>query len=232
LQTKRKFRRPPARPHSRFMGIEIVAEIDRIELRVTRAMRCEPSPCGAPFATLLLAPVLGRHEFRRQGHDAIMSGATKVAERSVWKYSVWPPLRARLEQLEQQISFDRKYSVPSKAIKQATAEPLKVPQAAAVLQRLESLHEKPERSSPVQPDRAWCGCECHKESAPSRTVSDSSNGRARHPPPIGADGPRDFDAARTNCSKGTMSRRSFHKVAGAAIMFVWMCVRICRSPHG
>jgi hypothetical protein len=54
----------------RLAGIEIVAEIDRIELRITRAMRCEPSPRGAAFAILLLAPVLGRHEFRWRGHDA------------------------------------------------------------------------------------------------------------------------------------------------------------------
>jgi hypothetical protein len=43
-------------------------------------------------------------------------GATRVAAIRVWKYSIVPPLRLRVEQRGQCSLAERKYSVPSNAI--------------------------------------------------------------------------------------------------------------------
>jgi hypothetical protein len=57
----------------RLARIEIVAEIDQVELGVMSAMGFEPPACGTAFTVLLLTPVLRRHEFRWQWHDAIVT---------------------------------------------------------------------------------------------------------------------------------------------------------------
>src|SRR5580700_12061525 len=63
----------PRRLADRLTGVEIVAEIDRIEPRITGAVRFEPPPRGATFAILLLTPVLWCDELRRQRYDAVMA---------------------------------------------------------------------------------------------------------------------------------------------------------------
>src|SRR5450432_1436585 len=55
-------------------GEQIVAEIDRIEPRVLRAMRGQPTPCRTAFAVLFVVPVLGHNELRLQWHNPDMAG--------------------------------------------------------------------------------------------------------------------------------------------------------------
>src|SRR5258708_525689 len=67
---------PARRPHrlaDRLTGIEIVAELDRIEPRITAAVGFGRPRRGATFAILRLPPVLWCDELRRQRYDAVMA---------------------------------------------------------------------------------------------------------------------------------------------------------------
>ena len=57
----------------RLIGIEIIAEIDRIEPLDALAMGDEPAARGAAFAILLVVAVLRLHELRSQGQRPIMA---------------------------------------------------------------------------------------------------------------------------------------------------------------
>ena len=85
----------------RLAGEQVVTEIDRIEPGVTGAVSREPTPSGTALAILFLAAIVRGNELRRQREHAVVTGATTVAERKLWKYSVLPPARARLEQWAQ-----------------------------------------------------------------------------------------------------------------------------------
>ncbi len=56
----------------RLARVKIVAEIDRIEPGVTRAMGGEPAPRRHAFAVLLVVPILRHDEFGLQRHHLIM----------------------------------------------------------------------------------------------------------------------------------------------------------------
>ncbi len=58
----------------RLIGIEIIAEIDRIEPLDALAMGDEPAARGAAFAILFVVAVLRLHELRSQGQRPVMAG--------------------------------------------------------------------------------------------------------------------------------------------------------------
>jgi len=53
---------------------QIVAQIDRAEPGVPRAVRRQPAPRSTAFAVLFVVPVLGHDEFWFQRHDPVMAG--------------------------------------------------------------------------------------------------------------------------------------------------------------
>ena len=82
-------------------GIEIVAEIDRLEPRASRSVPLQPAPRRPALAILLGRPVLWGDELRRERHHPVMAWGTRVAQSTVWKYSLGWPVRLRVEQCGQ-----------------------------------------------------------------------------------------------------------------------------------
>ena len=82
----------------RLAGMEIVAEVDRVQSFVAGAVPLEPAPHGAALAVLLVVTVLRHDEFRLQRHHPV--GATTVADTIAWKCSVLslPRLRGQKAQ--------------------------------------------------------------------------------------------------------------------------------------
>ena len=63
----------PDRLAKRLVGIEIIAQVDRLRAGQARAMAGQPAPHRAALAVLLFRSVLGRDELRRQGQRAIVA---------------------------------------------------------------------------------------------------------------------------------------------------------------
>jgi hypothetical protein len=79
---------------NRLAGEQIVAEIDRLEPRIPRAMRRQPAARGTAFAILLVVPILRNNEFRLQRHDPVMSRRDKSGgEHGVEILDLVPSLR-------------------------------------------------------------------------------------------------------------------------------------------
>jgi hypothetical protein len=100
----------------RWAGKQIVTEIDRPEVSDYGGVSGEPALRGVAFTVLLLCAVSRRDELRRQGRTDLRPGATRVAPRKAWKYSVPPSQRRHVEHCRHLILHEQKCSVPSSTI--------------------------------------------------------------------------------------------------------------------
>jgi hypothetical protein len=57
----------------RLAGEQVVAQVDRVQSRVARAVGGQPAFGGLVLAVLLVRPILRRHELRRQRHDLVVA---------------------------------------------------------------------------------------------------------------------------------------------------------------
>jgi hypothetical protein len=71
--------------------------MDGIEPCIAHAVGGEPASRRPALAVLLVVPILRHHELGLQRHPRLWPGATRVAAITVWKYSMVPPLRLRVE---------------------------------------------------------------------------------------------------------------------------------------
>src|SRR6516225_5319537 len=90
--------RRPNRLADRLAGVEIVAEIDGIEPCIARSWAASQRRAAMLSQSCLSCPSCGTTNSGSSGTTRLWPGATSVAATSVWKYSVVPPLRSRVEQ--------------------------------------------------------------------------------------------------------------------------------------
>lgn len=100
----------------RMAGEEIVTEIDGPPARQRWSMVGQPPLGGVALAILLLGAILREMNSAGRGSTCWWPGATRLAPRKLWKYSIPPSERRRLEHCGQWILREQKCSVPSRAI--------------------------------------------------------------------------------------------------------------------
>src|SRR4051794_21041505 len=97
-------------------GEQIVAQEDRAEVFQGRAMAGQPAFSALRSQSCFSAPSWGAMNSGGKGRTCWWPGATMLAPRKAWKYSVPPSDRLRVEQRGQWILRDVKCSVPSRGI--------------------------------------------------------------------------------------------------------------------